>query len=1044
MIRPFAPAIAVAAGIILLAFTAFAFDPESLPEVGCHPDGISYWGSVMFANGMHHASRWMKVSNNWGTAIAHWNQPGFDTNGYPTAMIPGNTYRCIVYGLHNPVNEDVVTGRFVLTWKGDADIRFSGSFVGADSNCGSTGRAVDGRRAYNLTSFGSSSLMIYDINVANPPNEIKLWLPDPADPNNKALEGHFWHPLFLARVEDADWGVIRMMNVLSINANPQQDWSDRRPPSHAFMTGVLNPRPPADGFSGERSSGMAFEPMVDLCNRTTNDLWVCVPHMATDDFVTKLARLIRYGSDGDQPYTNTVAEPVHPPLSTKRRVYVEYSNEIWSNGNSFPQGNWAQDQAGLLGLPGKAEFNARRFCQIWDIFRQVFGGTNRLVRVAAVWTANESYTRSMMTEMASYCTNFAPRSEPDVVACTTYFGNGIQDWAHQKAQDQAGTADPWFYTGAYSNGRPVSVSSSDPYWSGADIERHIDEAFDEWMHRLLSGDAREGGGPDAVGVGGGFAPWLHELSQTNFSNPKPIVAYEGGPSIYTDYMDMGGSFDDGITTFMNAMNRRPRVRDVYAAHLNMAKSKGLWMHMPFTLCSAWGKYGQWGHLEYSSQDPADAPKYRFMLDWIDEASALRHVDMPAGTVPEFNTAHHLPLAIVGKAYAADVVVSGGDGSNTLEVVGTCLTDGLSVSAVPGSTNRMRIAGVATGAGTSYAYLRVTDSDGDPAWRTFIVQAVGGPGTVVEPDFSGTNPAKNLPWTNAHVVATRVTYSGWNKGSGILVRDGDNAIVYGVNAPSDESLSTLALAIADEEYLEITVAAPGGYILDLGGAELSFTIRRIDYHAPRRYALMTSVGGFTDGNQLFSSPRSGSTADQQFSLSLPDTAAYQAISGPFAIRIYGFSGQWGGHRTSLIQFKLTADTPYFVRRVIVDNDGDGMDDNWEVTHFGSTNAVAGGPAEDFDGDGMTNEAESLAGTDPSLPGSCLRLQSAGWLDGDLYRIDWQSVSGAVYRIDTRGSLVIDPPWALIANGIDASPPVNSFTTTVSSAQSFFRVVLESAP
>lgn len=1031
--------------VYLVALQVRAFDPATLPQVGCHPDGASYWGSAMFANAMHQSGAWLEYSNNWGNTVAHWNVPQFDTNGYPRYLNPGTYLRTIVYGLHNPVNEDLVQGQFILTWQGDADIRFGGTFVSGKSNCAATGRAVNGRRTYLLTSFGSTTVTVLDINTNNPITSIALWLPDPADPNNSSLEGQLWHPLFLQRIRDTNWGLLRMMNLEDTNTNPQRDWSDRRPPTHAFMCGVLNPRSPATGYPGNRGSGIAFEQMVNLCNTTSNDLWVCVPHLVTDQFVTNLAQLIRYGSDGVLPYTNTVGSPVYPPLSTNLRVYIEYSNEIWSWGDSFAQGQWAYDEAVKLGI-SKEQFNARRFCQVWRTFQEVFGGTSRLVRVAAIFTANESYTRPFLSEMKTYGVGLSPAVEPDVIAATTYFGNGIQDWVHQKAQEQAGTSDPWFYTGATfdSPPRPVSLAAGDPYWTGQAIERHIQEAFREWTRRLLAGDAREGGGPDAVGIGGGFDQWLRDLAATNFASAKPIVAYEGGPSIYTDYMDGGDVRDDGITTFMCAMNRRAPVRDVYAMHLNMGKSKGLWMHMPFTLCSAWGKYGQWGHLEHSSQAPADSPKYQFMLDWKTEAGGMRHIDRPAGAVPVFDTAHTLPVAIARASYSADITVSGGNGSRTVKIIGKDLAAGLTVEQPAGEPDRVRISGNPSETGSSYLYLRVVDSDGDPAWRTFTLQTVGGAGTVVESDLRGTNPAQHLPWTNAYVVAPKVTYSGWNKGAGVFAQSGDNAIVYYVNAPAAESNATLALAIAESEYIGFTVQAPAGYVLDLAGALCRLGIRRIDYHAPRRYAVFTSAGGFTAGAEVFTSDYSNGTEDQTCVFSLPATAAYGVLGGAVEFRVYGFSGQYGGHRTSLFDFKLTAATPYCVKPAAADVDGDGLADSWEMTHFASTNSIAGAANYDADSDGMSNLAEYLAGTNPTNKTSALKLGGAGVGSGGMFQIDWPSVSGAVYRVDGRTSLADSVGWGLLSGGLTATPPVNSYSAQLSATQMFYRIVLDAVP
>ena len=271
------------------------------------------------------------------------------------------------------------------------------------------------------------------------------------------------------------------MDWIECNSSPQRDWVDRRSPQHVFQQGVLNRRAPATGFGGDRGTGVAFEHMVALANAAGRDLWINVPHLATDDFITRLAQLIRFGSDGVNPYTNVVANPVYPPLNPNRQVFVEYSNEIWSNGDSFSQGNWAQEQANALGI-SKPQFNARRFCQGWRIFQSVFAGeSSRVVRVAAVWTGLQSYTEPFLNEIAAYGPTLTPPQTADVIAPTTYFGNGIQDWAFAKARQQAGTTDSWFFTtNTFVDGatvKPVSLAANDPYWTGTNVTRHLAATF---------------------------------------------------------------------------------------------------------------------------------------------------------------------------------------------------------------------------------------------------------------------------------------------------------------------------------------------------------------------------------------------------------------------------------------------------------------------------------------------------------------------------------------------------------------------------------------
>ncbi|MBL9144379.1 MAG: hypothetical protein JNM99_11940 [Verrucomicrobiaceae bacterium] len=952
---------------ISVALRMQAVDEASLSQLGVNVTGVNYYTTPFYANALWQGNGWLEYTGtNWGTAVATYGNAQFDAHGFPKYLNAGTKLRGIFFGLGTnysnrpstwPVRGTLALGKFVVTWQGDADIRLSGgTFISAESSGASTGRLVNGRRVYLQTSI-NSNITIEDINAANPITDIKVWMPNPSDPQNQTLEGQLFHPTAVSRISTGPWSWVRCMDWNVTNASPQQDWSDRRLPSYVFQTGVLNPRIPATGFAGNRGTGVAFEHMVAFCNAVNKDMWITVPHLATTDFITKLAQLIAFGSDGVNPYTSPQASPVYAPLNSNLRLFVEYSNEIWSSGNSFPQGNWAQDQATAAGI-SKAQFNARRFCTTWATFQSVFGSAARLVKVAAVFTGNQTYTQDFLNEIRTYGATLSPAQEPDLIAPTTYFGNGIQDWAYARAQTQAGTSDPWFLTSStFDSGggvmRPVSVASTDGYWTSSAITNHLSQTFDQWKRLMLSGATQTGGGPDATGIGGGFDVWMRNLALTTFSSRKPLVTYEGGPSLYSDYLDGGDARDDGITTFLELLNRQPQMAEVYRIHLNMAKAKGLRTHGAFVDSGSWGKYGQWGHLEYLDQTPATSPKWSFLLDWQTDMSTLRHIDDVAGTAPQFVTAAKLSSALWGQSYSASITTTGGENGRTIQNIGQVVANGISTTVGAGTAT---ISGTPGITGDSFVYLRVCDGDGDPAWRTFYFKTVGGPRVLVESNFEGTNPSSTRPWTPTYVKAVGYTFTGWNKGTGISAATGNDALVYSQNMPAAEVDSTLAAAITANEYWTSSLQPPSGQTMNLRGAEVRFTIRRIDYHAPRQYAAFNSIGGFTAGSEVFTTARFTSTVDQEFVFTLPDSAAYEGLTNAVEFRLVGFSGQYAGHKTSISGFKVTSKATAF--------------DTWTESAFTPAQQTAAsitGPLDDPDGDGIPNLMEWAFALPPSQGG-----------------------------------------------------------------------------
>lgn len=454
-----------------------------------------------------------------------------DENGYPLEIPEG---REVMTQIFSQSQRHYPLGDYTLMWEGSGHIqvRTAGKrFVFTSGDKKVQTLSIEEASDYGI------QLILSMVPRDDPIRNIRLYLP------GYGPEDGIWTREYIADSEP--FGLFRFCWGSGVWSFTEiENWEDRRHLGYHHW------------IEGDLEFGIPYEAMIELANRSGNDLWICVPHRANDTFIRNLAILVRDNLD--------------PEL----RFWLEYTNEHWLDIEIFkiPPNDYFQeviarnaDDPGYMGMTVPRLY-ALMAMNVFEIFTEVFeetGEMDRLVRVLSGHTTDAH----ILEEATSEFVRFDKMDLVDALAVGPYFRNGEEEVDH--------------FLPALDQGWEAIFES---------VHRTVQEMFDPTTQ-----------------VGSG----LHANAELAVKYGKPLVAYEAGQH-YTTWTNTPA----GIIA---PMNRRPEMYGVYQAFLDgwfsLPNASTITL---FLLSSLYNNEEAFGLREYYDQPESELHKRRAALDWIEE------------------------------------------------------------------------------------------------------------------------------------------------------------------------------------------------------------------------------------------------------------------------------------------------------------------------------------------------------------------------------------------------------------------------------------------
>jgi hypothetical protein len=433
-------------------------------------------------------------------------------NGQPTTVVANVFYTQVI-----------PSGSYIVEWTGEGDLTTYTDFEVIGPNKIRVNYTADYSNGDNGISLVINSTD--PNNTGNYIRDIKVYEEKYSD---LVAMGENFNPEWFQAIDD--FRVLRTHDWQGTNFSTVTDWT-------------TNVETADQAFWVRDGRGMPYELLVEMANETRSDLWINIPHLATDE------------------YMRTAAEYVKANLDPDLRVYVEYTNEYWTT--IFDQHPYLiQQGAEKFGnVPfANAQAYGARASEMAQIFKQVFGADGARLYPTVTLNHNAFNTQEAITMLTT----------PAYVAQggLSPLQAGIRHLA----------TDGYLYWG-----------STDPGMSAL---------MDQWIANPAAGYAAA---RDFLidQLNDDLAPaWVKGKALADLNNLS-FGVYEGGALLLNGSFQQPGP--ERYTEFNKAVQLTPEMREVYEATLAAWQQSG---SGPFAWYSDTGRagsqgdYGLWNAPDY--------------------------------------------------------------------------------------------------------------------------------------------------------------------------------------------------------------------------------------------------------------------------------------------------------------------------------------------------------------------------------------------------------------------------------------------------------------